>query len=195
MRERSRRIRLLLGLGLILALAGGIQWRRTLPADPFADPSADPERATLQPAFITPFEPAPHAPSQLALAPPDAATVAGQTSHPDAAAIGALSPEREIQVVGQLFSHFRERFGAFPAGQENRHFIHALQGRNPKAVAIFPLDHPRLNAAGDLLDPWDNPYFFHPVSRHRLEIRSAGPDGELFTDDDLVYPRHPKPRE
>ena len=38
------------------------------------------------------------------------------------------------------------------------------------------------------LDPWQQPYLFHAVSRDRLEIRSKGPDREIFTADDLVAP-------
>ena len=43
-----------------------------------------------------------------------------------------------------------------------------------------------LNEAGQLLDRFGNPYYFHPVSEQMIEIRSAGPDGKLWTNDDVA---------
>ena len=39
---------------------------------------------------------------------------------------------------------------------------------------------------GELVDRWGTPYFFHSVSAEKMEIVSAGPDKELWTDDDVV---------
>jgi len=39
-----------------------------------------------------------------------------------------------------------------------------------------------------LVDRWDNPLHIHPISSDLLEIRSAGPDQKLFTEDDLLEP-------
>jgi hypothetical protein len=36
-----------------------------------------------------------------------------------------------------------------------------------------------------------NPFVFHPVSSQQLEVRSLGPDGEIFSDDDLVAGTQP----
>ena len=44
----------------------------------------------------------------------------------------------------------------------------------------------RLNAAGELVDPWGTPYFFHQLSATEMEIHSAGPDKVMWTRDDLV---------
>jgi hypothetical protein len=45
---------------------------------------------------------------------------------------------------------------------------------------------------GGLVDRWGTPYWFHPNSAHQVEIRSAGPDRQLFTDDDLVINPSPE---
>jgi hypothetical protein len=37
-----------------------------------------------------------------------------------------------------------------------------------------------------LLDRWGTPYYFHPIARNVLGLRSAGPDGKLWTADDVV---------
>lgn len=122
---------------------------------------------------------------------PKAEDLAQVPSNPMAAAIGSekIMPDSEIALVLELFQIYRREFGAFPAGQANSHFLNALRGMNPDKLPIFPLAHPRLDPAGNLLDRWQQPYHFHPVSLDRLEIRSAGPDRELFTADDLVAPR------
>ena len=43
-----------------------------------------------------------------------------------------------------------------------------------------------VNEKGELVDPWGTPYFFHQLSAMEMEIRSAGPDRIMWTEDDLV---------
>jgi hypothetical protein len=123
--------------------------------------------------------------------PPAAEELAQVPPNPMAGAIGSpkVTPEKETSMVLELFQIYRREFGAFPAGEGNAQFMNALRGANPGKLPIFPLEHPRLDAKGNLLDPWQRPYIFHAVSRDRLEIRSKGPDGEIFTADDVVAPR------
>ena len=40
---------------------------------------------------------------------------------------------------------------------------------------------------GELCDRWGTPFFFHAESAARMEIRSAGPDRRLWTEDDVVF--------
>lgn len=35
------------------------------------------------------------------------------------------------------------------------------------------------------MDRWKTPLYIHAASRDRLEIRSAGPDQKMWTEDDL----------
>jgi hypothetical protein len=35
------------------------------------------------------------------------------------------------------------------------------------------------------LDRFGTPYFFHPISETRIDVRSAGPDRKLWTEDDV----------
>jgi len=44
----------------------------------------------------------------------------------------------------------------------------------------------RVNAQGEMLDAWGTPLFFHQLSGHDMEIRSAGEDRQLWTVDDLI---------
>lgn len=63
-----------------------------------------------------------------------------------------------------------------------------LQGANPEKLAWIPPGHSAVNAAGELLDRAGTPVFFHRLSGRHFEFRSAGPDGELWTDDDVILP-------
>lgn len=134
-----------------------------------------------------------HPPGNPALTPPLQADLPSDSSHPNAVAFGsaALSPAQEPQLLLNFLEFYRERFGQFPAGEDNAQFMNALRGLNPEGLAIFPFAHPRLDARGALLDAWGKPFLFHQLSRDHLEIRSAGPDGEWYTPDDLLAPRRP----
>lgn len=125
-----------------------------------------------------------------ALRRPRADEVASVPPHPNAVAFGspAIPPEREPAVLLGFFELYRQRFGAFPAGEDNAQFMNALCGANAERLAIFPPGHGRFDGDGALLDAWGQPFRFHGVSRQRLEIHSAGPDGEWFTEDDLHVP-------
>lgn len=96
------------------------------------------------------------------------------------------SPEEDLQAVGQMLYFFRQGFGENPVGQ-NEDVVAALTGQNPGRAAYLPKDSPSI-VEGRLVDRWGSPYWFHPVSGQHMEIRSAGPDRELFTPDDLFEP-------
>ncbi len=158
---------------------------------------ADPSAVSLSKNAVT-EKPAPvsvpvisQSPSRIAMKAPNSDELAKVPPNPMAAAIGSdkVPPEKEIAILLDLFQIYRREFGTFPSGQTNSQFMNALRGTNATKLPIFPLDHPRLDPAGNLLDRWQQPYRFHPVSRDRLEIRSAGPDREIFTADDLVVPK------
>lgn len=37
-----------------------------------------------------------------------------------------------------------------------------------------------------LVDPWGTPFTYKKVSKFKFEIRSAGPDGQMSTEDDIT---------
>ena len=76
-------------------------------------------------------------------------------------------------------------FGGNPVGT-NPEITKALQGDNPKQINFLKADGNRVNAKGELVDPWGTPYFFHQLSGNEMEIRSAGPDQIMYTSDDQV---------
>ena len=76
-------------------------------------------------------------------------------------------------------------FGENPVGT-NPEITSALSGQNRKQINFLKADGNRVNAKGELVDTWGTPYFFHQLSAHQMEIRSAGPDHVMYTADDLI---------
>lgn len=94
--------------------------------------------------------------------------------------------EQDMQTVVILLEEYRRAFGAMPMGEQNDEIVRRLQGENPKGIAVLPKNHPNLNALGELLDRWGTPYRFHPESAWLTTVRSAGPDREMWTRDDVL---------
>jgi hypothetical protein len=93
---------------------------------------------------------------------------------------------QDLKVVMNLFTQYRARFRGFPVSEDNAGFVNALTGQNPSKLGLIPRDHPAIDAKGQLLDRWGEPFFFHLIGRDALEVRSAGPDRKLYTADDLL---------
>ena len=185
--SRAKLWLLLIGLALMAALIYLVVLRQAATSSAPAAP-AHPSKAT------PPSPPAKPSPARPAIAPP-ANPDPSQSGHPDAVAFGtpAIPPEREAAVLLSFLEAYRREFGAFPTGNENAHFLNALAGTNPSGLIIFPHRHPRVSKDGELLDAWGRPFHFHAISAQHLEVRSAGPDGTLFTNDDLVAGQKPLP--
>jgi hypothetical protein len=75
--------------------------------------------------------------------------------------------------------------GGNPTGT-NAEITAALLGDNAKQLKLEIPAGSAVNAAGELCDPWGTPWFFHQLSGTKMEVRSAGPDRELYSDDDFV---------
>jgi hypothetical protein len=129
-------------------------------------------------------------PGAVAVLPPDPRDLQQVSPHPLAVSFGnnPESASSEPAVLLEILRFYRMEFDRFPAGQENSDIMNALTGNNPGKLAVFPRNHPRIDARGNLLDAWGNPFIFHPVSSRHLEVRSKGPDGEIFTKDDILVP-------
>ncbi|MBL9115422.1 MAG: hypothetical protein JNJ83_10490 [Verrucomicrobiaceae bacterium] len=67
----------------------------------------------------------------------------------------------------------------------NEEIAAALRGKNKARLVFLPADAPCFNPQGQVIDRWGTPLFFHATDRQRIDIRSAGPDKEMWTQDDL----------
>jgi hypothetical protein len=97
------------------------------------------------------------------------------------------SPEalKDIEDVQFMLRDFRTRLGGNPEGT-NREIMKAVMGGNPVQARLGPPDGQNLNEKGELVDRWGAPYFFHQLSKNEMEVRSAGPDGTMWTADDIL---------
>ena len=97
-----------------------------------------------------------------------------------------LAPELVLESLRHTIHDYASMFGGNPVGL-NSEITSQLSGQNTKhANFIQPEAGMRVDDRGELVDPWGTPYFFHQLSAHEMEIRSAGPDRIMYTADDLV---------
>ncbi|MFC5051802.1 hypothetical protein ACFPK9_14455 [Rubritalea spongiae] len=98
----------------------------------------------------------------------------------------AYPEDVHIEQLHSLLEQYKDivKGGSYPTGL-NIEITNALLGKNPKKIALISQNHPRINASGELIDSWGTPYQFHNDSLTKISIRSAGPDQELYTEDDL----------
>lgn len=97
-----------------------------------------------------------------------------------------FAPAIVLENVRTAIRQYSQEMGGNPVGT-NPEITAALAGDNPKHLHFLDSEAGlRVNAAGEMIDPWGSPLFFHQLSATVMEIRSAGPDRILWTADDLV---------
>ncbi|WP_269542155.1 hypothetical protein [Cerasicoccus fimbriatus] len=166
-------------LGLILAI--GMTWYLSRSEEVLTEPPiVVPELPTEPPSVENETEPSPVAEKGgLYRAPLN--PVAARLNAPD------LSAQDDVANVHQLLV---QMFGVWKSQRRpmslNAEFTQALTGDNPSRLAFVPPNHPAI-IDGELTDRWGQPYYFHQLSLDRIEVRSAGPDQRLYTEDDALY--------
>lgn len=99
-------------------------------------------------------------------------------------------PERDLEILSEFIRTYSKAAGGNPIG-DNADITAALTGAGGRQAKVFPPGHRTIHD-GQLIDRWGTPYWFHPNSGQQMEIRSAGPDRQLFTEDDVVLNRSPE---
>ena len=105
----------------------------------------------------------------------------------------AASPDvrTDLEEVLTAIRDFRNSLGGNPVGT-NAEITKALLGDNLKQVEIPLPAGSRINGNGETATAGALPYFFHqPLSRDKMEIRSAGPDRQMWTADDRQMVENP----
>ena len=158
---------------LALLAIGWVAWRVTrAPADDTAAGTASPAATVGTPS----------ARGDAAAASAERSTLADALNAPSA------DIHADLRLVAELIDTFRTNFPreGNPVGT-NAEITAALTGRNQLRLAIVPPDHPAINAERELCDRWGTPFFFHAESATRMEIRSAGPDRKMWSEDDIAF--------
>lgn len=156
---------------LVLALLSAKTARRPEAMRPQISPSSEPARPT--PAADT------------TAAPLFGERILAQYADP------ARPPEEDMHGIARTLENFVlliKGDNPLPLGA-NEEIAAALRGKNRGKLRALPDTHPAINAAGQIVDRWATPLFFHAQSRDRIDIRSAGPDRKMWNADDL----HRKP--
>ena len=97
--------------------------------------------------------------------------------------VAGLDLTAELDQVQLALRDFRTVHGENPVGT-NAEITRALMGDNLKQIKLPVPVGSQVNAASELCDRWGTPYFFHQVSKTEMEVRSAGPDRTMWTNDD-----------
>jgi hypothetical protein len=108
-----------------------------------------------------------------------AAPAATPLPPPDEAAL--IEADKVRLMIRDYHTSAREN----PVGT-NAEIMAAVMGGNPRQAQLGPPEGMQLNQKGELIDRWGTPYFFHQLSRDQMEIRSAGADKVMWTEDDAV---------
>lgn len=91
---------------------------------------------------------------------------------------------QDLEMINEILGNYRMIFKENPVGTDNEEFASALAGENAKKIVFI---EPGLLSDGELLDRYGFPYMFHPQSADAMDLRSRGPDGQLWTEDDVSF--------
>ena len=94
--------------------------------------------------------------------------------------------EDDLIGIDNILRLYRYFYDTNPVGVDNSMITEQLRGRNPKRVVFVSDNSPALKG-NELVDKWGTPFFFHALSGTQMEIKSAGPDREWWTEDDVEY--------
>jgi len=115
-----------------------------------------------------------------------ASAPAVSSGKPQALQFTNFAPAIALENMSRAIRQYGKMFGGNPVGT-NPEITAALSGNNPKGINFVNAESGmRINGNGEMVDAWGTPYFFHQLSGTDMEIRSAGPDGIMWTTDDLV---------
>jgi hypothetical protein len=171
---------------ILIALALGaviVFWPSRLPESPAPALRPEPPAAPLlsdlgKPATLF------HTPAQTA----------GKTeidAHNFMRASALNAPEQSVEEDLRIVAEFVDLLGKAGVNAvlgDNADITAALTGTQYPGQQghLFPRQHNAIRS-GQLVDRWGSPFWFHANGPGRLEIRSAGPDKQLFTTDDIAH--------
>lgn len=160
---------------LLLLLVLWRPWEQDEPPGKFPPTPVDRRHPPDDDPPVTPIETAPVVP---AVEPPPPEPVL-------ASAEDTRKIRDAIENLELTLRDFGTALGGNPVGT-NAEITAALLGDNAKQVKLELPAGSSLNASGELCDPWGTPWFFHQLSKTKTELRSAGPDRQMYNEDDFV---------
>ncbi len=98
-----------------------------------------------------------------------------------------LPPQNDLTLMSRLMDNslLLLKSAANQPLSANEDWAALFRGQNAAHERFLPDTSVALNTQGQLIDRWGTPLFFHALGNRRYELRSAGPDGKLWTDEDI----------
>lgn len=87
-----------------------------------------------------------------------------------------IEPSQKLVIWQRMLIDYQTLYRSLPTGSREE-ILAALAGENPRGIVFISPDHPALE---------QDDIFFHVISSQLIELRHAGDDGEIFTDDDII---------
>jgi hypothetical protein len=145
-----------------------------------------PPSPTPPPPPVSNAAPPPAAPELLA---PRAATPENPSESWERLLARDGSADEDRDALADLITHYLQALpdSRRPPLGANDEITRALTDRDSLGNAALPADHPGIMDR-QLVDRWGTPWHFHQQSADHIEVRSAGPDRRLFTQDDITPP-------
>jgi hypothetical protein len=167
--------RRILRSGVLAILAAALVWMAVDRRKPAPAPPA--------PSAVSPQPPAPAAPDLLE---PREATPDHPLESWERLLARDGSPQEDRDALADIVTNYLQSQpdSRRPPLGTNDEITRALTDREATGDAVIPANHPAI-VDGQLVDRWGSPWFFHQQAADFIEVRSAGPDRRLFTEDDV----------
>ena len=147
---------------------------------PFPVENPPPDTAEIPVPPTPPAAVLPAVPVPATTAPPATRVLPGSVTE---IPVAAEDIAEDLNAVDATMRNFQAIHGENPIGS-NAEITAALLGNNLKQIKLEVPAGSRVNGQGEMCDRWGTPYFFHQVSATEMEIRSAGPDRKMWSEDD-----------
>lgn len=98
-----------------------------------------------------------------------------------------LPPQNDLTLMSRLMENslLLLKSAANQPLSANEDWAALFRGQNAAHERFLPDSSVAFNTRGQVIDRWGTPLFFHALGNGRYELRSAGPDGKLWSNDDI----------
>jgi hypothetical protein len=98
---------------------------------------------------------------------------------------------QQMSRLAIAIENYQVEYNDPPAGTTNTQIVEELRSDNPRHIDYLSLTDSEIDARGELLDGWKNPFRISLSKNKGLLIQSAGEDGKWDTADDIASKQGP----
>lgn len=173
--------KILAALLLLAGVAAIRVWNQSRPQPPPPEPAGAVVPQDVIPPGIVVTESSPLVPTPSLHSAPGDPLLAGYGNP-------ARPPKEDLVLLTRALSNFLlvHKQAIDRPLSANEEWSVTLRGKRPGTEAWISEGSPALDSQQRLIDRWQTPLHFHALGHKQWEIRSAGPDRKLWTEDDLT---------